>query len=812
MDRKLLIPILVLLLVFPVIPASAERVSTNEVMYEWKVILWEASRFSVSSKAEILANGTVVLRLHGFLKYEIELPFELPKGSYIMLMAGVSSDSSNLSVIQVKAHVNGNGAQFYNLTVLHGTFFPQFIYFGEVKGKKLFIWIFHHKSIAGNASLLLYALDIELFIPTAKKTVKKGNSTDPFIWGITVHDPDLSKFYPKYVGPSEWDRSAASKIASAGIKMVRFMIFWGDIEREWGKYPDWNAPWGSYPWTFYDKAIEDMVKNNLTPLLIVGAGYAWMVPWINGMPVAPDTEVGPHNYSNWLNRLSPGIDEQSYWYYGILPDEYIKHVTEAVRRIVWRYTYFMPTQVKYLNGTPARVLNYEPEIEVDAWYWHTVLNFRPMSYYWQHPDENNFRYNLLHNLTKAIKSSPGGRILIETYHRGGNIPITAYGPQYNISWFLEKLGYTVTVNKDKPLDKVDLSQYDALIIDEPRWLSYSQAEIDAVRNFVYNGGGLLLAVDTELYYGDQTPNQIAEIFGARFYGDLVKSCTIATFNHPITADKKQSDVFQPFILWDAVIGRYPANATVLLADPGNATGNLAFGNLTSENLPSGNSSDYACMVAINYGKGRVVLGPCNGLTQVWGEAWYGRREWNKLFINTIKWLAGEGLNVSNVKVYFDFSIDGWYLSLGVIPNIALDLKGKGLVDYMAVNSYMPGWILAPPTNQVPPSPPYPPIPFIIVEITATRAASSAGEIYGATSTPTIIGETGWATTYGTFGEYYQRLFIERVVFYSSLESSATGGKAPFGLIIHRYKDLDIWRPHPFICPYNYIEYTFGLLR
>jgi hypothetical protein len=547
------------------------------------------------------------------------------------------------------------------------------------------------------------------------------------------------------------------------------------------------------------------------PLLIVGAGYAWMVPWINGMPVAPDTEVGPHEY-----LISP-LTNKTLKYYGMLSDEYIKHVTEAVRRIVWRYTYFMPTQVRYPNGTPARVLNYEPEIEVNAWPIHatsSILNFRPQSYYWLHPDENNFRYNLLHNLTKAIKSSPGGRILIETYHRGGNIPITAYGPQYNISWFLEKLGYTVTVNKDKPLDKVDLSQYDALIIDEPRWLSYSQAEIDAIRNFVYNGGGLLLAVDTELYYGDQTPNQIAEIFGARFYGDLVKSCTIATFNHPITADKKQSDVFQPFILWDAVIGRYPANATVLLADPGNATGNLTFGNLTSENLPSGNSSDYACMVAINYGKGRVVLGPCNGLTQVWGEAWYGRSEWNKLFINTIKWLAGEGLNVSNVKVYFDFSYDQWPSS----GDIAIKLNTEKLVDYMAVNSYMPGWVLALEVNG--PSPYYS-VPYyytsiapIIIEVTAARAGLSAGDVYGATSIPTIIGETGWATTYGSHGELNQELFIERVVFYSSLENSATGGKAPFGLIIHRYKDLNIWISHPFVCPYplNLVEYTFGLLR
>ena len=729
----------------------------------------------------MLGNGTVLLKPHGFLKYRIELPFELPKGSYVMLAVNVSSDSKNLSVIQVKTHVNENGAQFYNLTVLHHVFFNQFVYFCEVKGKKFFVWIFHHKSIIGNASLLLSDLRIELFIPTTE-VVRRGNSTDPFIWGITVYDPDLSKFYPKYVSPSEWDDTAASNIASAGIKMVRFMIFWGDIEREWGKYPDWRAPWGSYPWTFYDRAMEEMVRNNLTPMLIVGAGYAWMVPWIDGKPVAPNTTAEENEY------------------HGVLPDEYIKHVTEAVKRIVWRYTYFMPTVVKYPNGTPARVLNYEPEIEVDAWYWHAaVLNFRPKSKYWLNPDEDNFRHNLLRNLSSAIKSSPGGRILIETYHRGGNIPI-GYGPQYNISWFLETLGYTVAVNKDKPLDKVDLSQYDALIIDEPRWKPFSNDEINAVRNFVYNGGGLLVAVDTELYYNDQTPNQIAEIFGARFYGDLVKGCSIVNFNHPITSDKKQEDVFQPFILWDAVVGRYPANATVLLADPVNATGNITFGNLTSENLALSNSSDYACMVAINDGRGRVVLGPTNGLTQVWGEAWYGRREWNKLFINTVKWLAGEGRTGADVKVYFDSSIDNW----GSVRDIALKLKEEKLVDYMAVNSYMPGWLLLFPSDPI--------MGRITAELTAVRAAEAAYEVYIGTGTPTIIGETGWATKGTLGGEVIQSTFIEYVTGYALGVSLITDGKAPFGLIIHRYKDLNMFRPHPYVCPLNFVEYSFGLLR
>ena len=55
-------------------------------------------------------------------------------------------------------------------------------------------------------------------------------------------------------------------------------------------------------------------------------------------------------------------------------------------------------------------------------------------------------------------------------------------------------------------------------------------------------------------------------------------------------------------------------------------------------------------------------------------------------------------------------------------------------------------------------------------------------------------------------------FIRKVSQYAIEISTNTSGNAPFGLIIHRYKDLDIENSHPFICSFNYIEYTFGLLR
>jgi len=82
---------------------------------------------------------------------------------------------------------------------------------------------------------------------------------------------------------------------------------------------------------------------------------------------------------------------------------------------------------------------------------------------------------------------------------------------------------------------------------------------------------------------------------------------------------------------------------------------------------------------------------------------------------------------------------------------------------------------------------------------------------GTYKTPTIIGETGW-TSGGVSSEELQANYIQLVSQYSFEKSLETNGEAPFGLIIHRYKDLDISKPHPFVCPFNLTEYTFGLLR
>ncbi|MEM2089041.1 MAG: hypothetical protein QXF52_10300 [Thermoproteota archaeon] len=230
------------------------------------------------------------------------------------------------------------------------------------------------------------------------------------------------------------------------------------------------------------------------------------------------------------------------------------------------------------------------------------------------------------------------RVLMDFYHRCWN----GYPGYPTITQLLRDEGYAVDENHDKPLNEVSLSSYDALLLVNP-WDKFSQDELNAIKSFVENGGGLLLTVDTQFYYGNTNPNDVAGLFGVSFYGDMVMSASIVDFNHPITRDKSQSDLFNPFLLWDAAIKSYPSNAVVLVR-AGSTLSALSIPNGTSimhSTIESSVAEDPVAMVALNYGKGRAVFGPCNGLTQPWGKPNYYRNEANKMLLNTVEWLVSE---------------------------------------------------------------------------------------------------------------------------------------------------------------------------
>lgn len=202
---------------------------------------------------------------------------------------------------------------------------------------------------------------------------------------------------------------------------------------------------------------------------------------------------------------------------------------------------------------------------------------------------------------------------------------------------LEEWGCSVDLNHE-PLDQVNLSQYDLLVIYSP-WEEFSPAERAAIEEYVRRGGSLLLLADTQFHYGNRAPNQVAGEFGAGFDGDEVEACRISAPYHPIAFDLDDGDLFNPFLLWDAYVNSTPKQAEVVVRSQPGARALAAAGNESIRALAKSGGSLMA-MVAFRHGLGKVVLGPRNGLGQPTGGPWYNRPgEENRVLAATVKWLT-----------------------------------------------------------------------------------------------------------------------------------------------------------------------------
>jgi hypothetical protein len=252
--------------------------------------------------------------------------------------------------------------------------------------------------------------------------------------------------------------------------------------------------------------------------------------------------------------------------------------------------------------------------------------------------------------------SPGDgmRVLLDLFHgewdgasvEGMALPIDILG-------FLESYGFTVDAYTHLPLDNIDLSPYAALLIVSP-WLPFTAGELSAIEAFVANGGGLLVSCDTQMTTLNQAPNQVAGLFGMRFRSEWYAFESIVAPTHPIMAGLSDGDLFQPFMLFDAAIERYPANATVL----------------TGESYVP-----WPSMVAMEYGAGRMIAGPNNGLCQPWGkgidaDAYYARDVPNVLLARAVEWLAKGSVTPPPTPVGYDTDHDG----------LADAVEAPGIVD------------------------------------------------------------------------------------------------------------------------------------
>jgi len=138
-------------------------------------------------------------------------------------------------------------------------------------------------------------------------------------------------------------------------------------------------------------------------------------------------------------------------------------------------------------------------------------------------------------IPQAVSAPPGGycsgRVLYDLAHRKSLGRYTD-GMDCGISVpeLLEEWGCSVDLNHE-PLDQVNLSRYDLLVIYSP-WEGFSPAERAAIEEYVRRGGSLLLLADTQLYYGNQAPSQVAGEFGAGFDGDVMSYSILSPIPFP----------------------------------------------------------------------------------------------------------------------------------------------------------------------------------------------------------------------------------------------------------------------------------------
>jgi len=220
-----------------------------------------------------------------------------------------------------------------------------------------------------------------------------------------------------------------------------------------------------------------------------------------------------------------------------------------------------------------------------------------------------------------------GRVLIDEYHsqwEDTTRPLDTewYGllSTYNYYSWAQWLSYyyDVAKNTNSTLTTELLNGYDILILKCPTE-SYSMQEIQSIKHFVDNGGGLYLIGDHTNVFGMNTfLNQISEQFGIRFKtdatyelgtGDLSIYQPDRLFSHPVIQHVTQFDFMTSCTLEPTSL---LASATMENIIIGNRVtsepGTYATENFFRESVASPDS-EYGYILqaaAIKYGDGRVV--------------------------------------------------------------------------------------------------------------------------------------------------------------------------------------------------------------
>jgi len=220
-----------------------------------------------------------------------------------------------------------------------------------------------------------------------------------------------------------------------------------------------------------------------------------------------------------------------------------------------------------------------------------------------------------------------GRVLIDEFHSQWEDTLRPldtewYGllSTYNYYSWSQWIShyYTVTKNTDSALTSELFDNYDILILKCPTE-SYTMQEIQSIKQFVDNGGGLYLIGDHTNVFGMNTfLNQVSEEFGIRFKndatyelgtGDLTTYQSARFFAHPVIRHVTQfefmtSCTLEPTSFFASVRMENIIIGNRIISEPGT----YSTENFFRESVSSPDSEyGYLLQVAaMKYGRGRVV--------------------------------------------------------------------------------------------------------------------------------------------------------------------------------------------------------------
>ena len=220
-----------------------------------------------------------------------------------------------------------------------------------------------------------------------------------------------------------------------------------------------------------------------------------------------------------------------------------------------------------------------------------------------------------------------GRVLIDEYHsqwEDTTRPLDTewYGllSTYNYYSWAQWLSYyyDVVKNINGTLTTELLNRYDILILKCPTE-SYSMQEIQSIKHFVDNGGGLYLIGDHTNVFGMNTfLNQISEQFGIRYKtdatyelgtGDLSVYQPDRLFSHPVIQHVTQFDFMTSCTLEPTSLFASATMENIIIGNRVTSEpGTYATENFFRESVVSPDS-EYGYLLqaaAIKYGHGRVV--------------------------------------------------------------------------------------------------------------------------------------------------------------------------------------------------------------